>query len=111
MKAHVQDPNGVVVDLGSRRPEYDNTSICGPFYHVVPDNTIAATNADTIRPLLKSVGPAWSDIIVLDCNGLALQGSFSNMQTCPTSGVERLHIFDELIGVGVPEFDITTPLC
>lgn len=107
---YIQNPDSIVVDLRPGRTKDNDSSICCSLYHVVPDNTIATAYANAVCPLLKIVGSTWPNIIVLDCNSLALQRAFSNVQTRPASGVERLHILNELVSVGVAEFDVTASL-
>lgn len=51
-KSYVCDPYSVVVYLSSWRSKQNNSAIGGPLYHVIPDNGVLATDADSVGPLL-----------------------------------------------------------
>ena len=68
-------------------------------YHVIPNNGILATDADSVGPLLELVRSTWTNVVVLHNDTVASQRTFSNMETRPTSWIERPNKFDSLIFV------------
>jgi ABC-type proline/glycine betaine transport system substrate-binding protein len=61
--------------------------------NIVSHKTVATTNANAIRPLLKAIGTCETNLVVLDDGIVAAQVALGNMQTRPTAWVPRMNIF------------------
>jgi hypothetical protein len=75
-------------------------------YYIVTNDGIVAGNADTISPLKSFIMPARANVVVLNNDAIAIQTALSNVEARPTTGIERMHVFDQLIRICSAHFDI-----
>lgn len=102
-------PYRVVLHVCAWGSEKDDTSIRGVVDHVVSYHTVAARNADTIRPLLKEVRTCWTNLVVLDGDVRAAEVPFIHMKARPSPRIVRVNVFDDLVSVRATHFDICAP--
>lgn len=77
---------------------------------VVIDITILTTHTNPIRPLLKRIRPTGSDIIMLNGDVEAREGTLGDMQAGPTPGVERMDILDQLARISSAHLNVSATI-
>lgn len=102
-------PYRIILDAGTRRSKEDNTTVRRIVDHVVSYHAVAASNTDTICPLLKELGTSWTDIVVLDDGVSAVGVPLRHMETGPTPWIKRVNELDHLVGIRATHFDVCTP--
>lgn len=107
-KPHIQNPDGVVIDLCSRGAKEHNPAVRGVLNHVISHSAVLTADADSVSPFLECIAPAGTDVVVLDGNVGAAEVSFGNVQTRPASRVIRSDKFNELVGVRATHLDVAS---
>jgi hypothetical protein len=108
--SHIYNPNCVVVHLRPGSTEQHNTAISGVVDHIVAHDAVKAAHTNSIGPFLESIGSAWTNVVILNGDVVAVEGSFLNVKARPTSWIERVNIFNELIRVLTSHLDIRSSL-
>jgi hypothetical protein len=97
--SHVFNPDCVVVHLRPRSAEQHDAAICRVVDHIIAHDAVTTTHTDPIGPFLEGIGSAWTNVVILNRDILAVKGSFLNVKARPTPWIVGANVFDELIRV------------
>ena len=68
--------------------------------------TVHTADTNPVRPLLEQVCPAGTNIVVTHGGIVTCEGAFGDVQTRPATGIVRVDIFNELVGVRPSHFNV-----
>ena len=88
--------DSVILDQCTGSAKHDNSAIRRVIDHIVANETIPATNADAVCPLLEDVDACGADVVVLDSDAGAGVAALGDVQARPAARIVRAHVLDEL---------------
>ena len=95
---HVYDPDSVVLHKSARAAEKGNTGLCRVVYHVISDNGGTAADGGTISVFTEARCTRRAEFIVLNDDAIAKAiAALKNVETAPSPGIIRAHIFNQLV--------------